>query len=93
MAKRKRDVFTVREAVPNWFEASEEVSESSGLVCVSAETHEDRLKDQQVAQRGSDPDGHVGRYLRGTANEAGGRSQSPVYQRHVISSQLGRTGR
>ena len=23
MAKRKRDIFTVREAVPNWFEASE----------------------------------------------------------------------
>ena len=49
MDKWKRDVFTVREVVLNWFEASEEVSESSGSGYVSAENPEDRLKDQKAA--------------------------------------------
>ena len=55
MAKWKRDVFTVREAVPNWFEASEEVNEPSEVGCVSAEIHEDGSTGQEVANKGQIP--------------------------------------
>ena len=55
MAKRKRDVFIVREAVPNWFEASEEVNEPSEVGCVSAEIHEDGSTGQEVANKGQIP--------------------------------------
>ena len=55
MAKRKRDVSTVRGADPNWLEASEEVSAVSELDCGSAETHKDGSKGQKVANGDQTP--------------------------------------
>ncbi len=52
MAKRKRDIFIVREAVPNWFEAREEVNEPSEVGSVSAEIHEFESAGQEVANEG-----------------------------------------
>lgn len=39
MAKRKRDIFTVREVVPNWFEASEGNTEYFEVVGDSASNY------------------------------------------------------
>ncbi len=55
MAKRKRDIFTVREALPKWFEASEEVNEPSKVGSVSVEIHEFESAGQEVANEGQIP--------------------------------------
>ena len=52
MAKRKRDIFIVREAVPNWFEVREEVNEPSEVGSVSIETHEFESAGEEVANKG-----------------------------------------
>lgn len=49
MAKQKRVIFTVREAVPNCFEASEGVNEHFEVGCKSAETYVDKSTGQEVA--------------------------------------------
>ena len=49
MAKQKRVIFTVREVVPNCFEASEGVNEHFEVGCKSAETYVDKSTGQEVA--------------------------------------------
>ena len=61
MAKRKSDIFTVIEAVPNWFEASEDVARAPEVARGTAnwvQAHDDMLASTYVASEGG----------KGTAN-------------------------
>ncbi len=89
MAKRKRDIFTVKEAVPNWFEASEGVNEYSEASCKSVETYVDESTGQEVASGVQGAKGHVSRDLRGHANEARGRQRVSTSSVHASNHRLG----